>query len=651
MGAKRMKLVSRYLLIISLIFTSNAFANNSQNTLRENYQKWINSYQSLNFQEQKTLLATIKNYPLYPYAAVQFFQKNIKVVSPDVVSDFVKKNQDFPLTNSLTQSYLKELTNRQDWNSIISFPKDNSIPSNCRYQYALLKKKGDESVFKDVETLWMTGKDLSSACDPLLNAWAKAGKRTNNLILLRIELAVEANNLKLARYLANLLDEDYKTTKSNLLALFDNPRKLDDFSKNIKASSFTKKIILASFSRLTKVDIELAETLLPQFIKQQKLNENEQSLLQKSLANRYFNDSATYEQIKWRDNYIAKSHDSSLVEKRIRLAIDENNYKDIAYWLEQLSPEDQLKEDWQYWKARVLLKNNRKKEANSILQTLTAKRGFYGMISAQTLNRHYSLNNQSKKITHTEISALKSKFDDKPFVKRINELRSLGMLPESSREWRYMLNNQVDSNEYLKLAQYALHKGWGDLSIQATIVGKLWNNWTERLPIMYQDLYHDTLKDKVIPLSYALAISRQESALDTSVQSSAGARGLMQLMPATAKETAKKMGLLTYTSSTQLFDPEINIQLGSYYLNSVYLQNGNNRILSSAAYNAGPNRVKRWLKESGGKLDAVAFIDSIPFTETRNYVKSVLVYDYIYQIILDKKNPHILTQHEFNKQY
>ena len=619
--------------------------------LRENYQKWINSYQSLSFQEQKALLATIKNYPLYPYAAVQFFQKNIKVVSPDVVSDFVKKNQDFPLTNSLTQSYLKELTNRQDWSSIISFPKDNSISSNCRYQYALLMKNGDKSVFKDVETLWMTGKDLSSACDPLLNAWAKAGKRTNNLILLRIELAVEANNLKLARYLANLLDEDYKTTKNNLLALFDNPRKLDDFSKNIKASSFTKKIILASFSRLTKVDIELAETLLPQFIKQQKLNENEQSLLQKSLANRYFNDSATYEQIKWRDNYIAKSHDSSLVEKRIRLAIDENNYKDIAYWLEQLSPEDQLKEDWQYWKARVLLKNNRKKEANSILQTLTAKRGFYGMISAQTLNRHYSLNNQSKKITHTEISALKSKFDDKPFVKRINELRSLGMLPESSREWRYMLNNQVDSNEYLKLAQYALHKGWGDLSIQATIVGKLWNNWNERLPIMYQDLYHDTLKDKAIPLSYALAISRQESALDTSVQSSAGARGLMQLMPATAKETAKKMGLLTYTSSTQLFDPEINIQLGSYYLNSVYLQNGNNRILSSAAYNAGPNRVKRWLKESGGKLDAVAFIDSIPFTETRNYVKSVLVYDYIYQIILGKKNPHILTQHEFNKQY
>lgn len=647
-----MKLVSRYFLIISLVFTSNTFANNSQKALRENYQKWLSSYQSLSFQEQKNLLATIKNYPLYPYAAVQFFQNNIKVVSPKMVSDFVKQNHDFPLTSPLTQAYLTELSKRQDWYSIVSFPKDNSISSNCRYQYALLQQgNSNQTIFDTVESLWITGKELPSACNPLLDAWAKTGKRTSNLILLRIELAVEANNLKLARHLTNLLDSDYKTTKSNLLALFNNPRKLEDFSKNIETSSFTKKIILDSFSRLTKVDIKLAEKLLPQLIKQQKLNGNEQALLQKSLANRYFNDSVTAEQIKWRDNYIAKSHDTSLIEKRIRLAINENNYTDIAYWLAQLTPKDQLKEDWQYWQARVLLNNYQKNKAHNILHSLITKRSFYGMISAQILNQPYSPNNQSPKITHSEISTLKTKYDNQPFIKRINELRYLGMLPESSREWRYRLNSQKDNNEYLKLAQYAMQKGWGDLSIQATITGKLWNNWTERLPIMYQNIYHDALKDKTISLSYTLAISRQESAFDTTAQSPAGAKGLMQLMPTTAKEMAKKMGSITYVSPSQLFDPKINIQLGTYYLNSVYQQNDNNRILSSAAYNAGPRRVKHWLNESGGKLDAVAFIDSIPFTETRNYVKSVLIYDYIYQTILGKKNPHILTQHEFNKQY
>ncbi|OCG22796.1 hypothetical protein A9G22_07265 [Gilliamella sp. App2-1] len=646
-----MKLVLRYFLIIGLLFTSNTYAAHSQKVLRENYQKWLNSYQTLTFEEQQTLLSTIKDYPLYPYAAVQFFQNNIKVVPPQMVRDFVHQYNEFPATTSVIQSYLTELSNRQDWNAIVSFPKDHSTHSNCRYQYALLQQGNIEAAFSTIKSLWITGKELPSACDPLLDAWAQAGKRTANLILLRIELAIEANNLKLAKHLTNLLDNNYKTTKNNLLAVLDNPKKLEDFSKNIKASPFTKKIVLTSFSRLVKADINLAASLLPKLVKQQTLSETEQVALQKSLANSYFTDSATDEQIKWRDNYITKYHDTTLVEKRIRLAIDDYNFTEIAYWIAQLSPEDQLKEEWQYWQARVLLNNNQKNEANQILQTLTTKRGFYGMISAQTLNQPYSLNNQSKQMTPSEISILKSKYDNQSYIKRINELYYFGMVSESSNEWRYMLNKQTNKNEYLALAQYALQKGWGDLSIQATIVGKLWNNWTERLPIMYQALYNNALKDKAIPLSYALAISRQESALDTTAKSPAGARGLMQLMPATAKETAKKVNSVTYVSSGQLFDPKTNIELGTSYLNTVYLQNDNNRILSSAAYNAGPNRVKRWLNNSHGKLDAVAFIDSIPFTETRNYVKNVLVYDYIYQIVLGQKNVNILNSNEFNKQY
>ncbi|OCG68307.1 hypothetical protein A9G41_08585 [Gilliamella sp. Nev5-1] len=651
-----MKLVLRYFLIICLlctcsIYTGSVYADRSQKEQREHYQKWLNSYQSLNFEDQQILLSSIKNYPLYPYAAVQFFQKNIKLVSPEMVSDFVNQYKDFPLTDSLIQSYLTELSSRQDWNSIISFPKDNSILSNCRYQYALLQQGNNQATFSTIESLWKTSKELPSACDPLINAWTQAGKRTANLILLRIELAIEANNLKLAKHLTNLLDDNNKTTKINLLAVLDNPKKLEDFSKNIKASTFTKKVVLASFPRLVKTDMNLAALLLPKLVKQQALTEVEQAELQKSLANSYFKDSATSEQIKWRDNYITKYHDTALVEKRIRLAIDAYNFSDIAYWLAQLSPEDQLKEEWQYWQARVLLNNKQTNEANKILQALTNKRGFYGMISAQTLNQPYLLKNQSPKITQAEISTLKAKYDNQPYVKRINELRYFGMVSELSNEWRYMLNHQTNKSEYLTLSQYALQKGWGDLSIQATIVGKLWNNWTERLPIMYKDLYNNALKDKAIALSYALAISRQESALDTTAKSPAGARGLMQLMPATAKETAKKVNSVTYVSSGQLFDPKTNIELGTSYLNTVYLQNSNNRILSSAAYNAGPNRVKKWLNNSNGKLDAAAFIESIPFTETRNYVKNVLVYDYIYQTILGKKDVNILNPNEFNQQY
>ena len=646
-----MNLAIRWCLILSTLLANMVLADESQNDLRQNYKKWQNTYQSLSFDEQQALLKQLKNYPLYPYAAVQFFQNNIKKVSPQSVSEFVKKYDDFPLTSSLTQAYLNELSNRQDWDAIVSFPKDNSITANCQYQYAKLQKNDDKSVLDNVESIWLTGKELPSACDPLLDAWSKSGKLTSDLILLRVELVLENNNVKLARYLTNLLDDNYKTTKNHLLAVFDNPRKLKEFSKNIKTSSFTKKIVLASYPRLIKADKNFASTLLPQLIKQQNLTNEEQNRLKSRLANSYFSDSVTTEQSKWRDNYLTKSHDTALVEKRIRMAIDANNDKDIEHWIKQLTPEDQLKEEWQYWHARVLLNSKKTNEAKNILKTLTNKRGFYGMVSAQTLNQPYSINNLSKKMPTAEISSLKTKYDQQPFVIRIKELRFQGMLAESKQEWCYILKKQAQDNEYLDLAKYAYHNGWGDLSIQATISGKLWDNWTERLPIMYQKLYNEALKDKAIPLSYALAITRQESAFDTTIQSPVGASGLMQLMPATAKETAKKVTNISYNSPNQLFEPATNVYLGTYFLNSVYLQNDNNRILSSAAYNAGPNRVKKWLNNSNGKLDAVAFIESIPFNETRNYVKSVLVYDYIYQHILGNKNPHILTTNEFNRQY
>ena len=646
-----MNLAIRWCLILSTLLANMVLADESQNDLRQNYKKWQNTYQSLSFDEQQALLKQLKNYSLYPYAAVQFFQNNIKKVSPQSVSEFVKKYDDFPLTSSLTQAYLNELSNRQDWDAIVSFPKDNSITANCQYQYAKLQKNDDKSVLDNVESIWLTGKELPSACDPLLDAWSKSGKLTSDLILLRVELVLENNNVKLARYLTNLLDDNYKTTKNHLLAVFDNPRKLKEFSKNIKTSSFTKKIVLASYPRLIKADKNFASTLLPQLIKQQNLTNEEQNRLKSRLANSYFSDSVTTEQSKWRDNYLTKSHDTALVEKRIRMAIDANNDKDIEHWIKQLTPEDQLKEEWQYWHARVLLNSKKTNEAKNILKTLTNKRGFYGMVSAQTLNQPYSINNLSKKMPTAEISSLKTKYDQQPFAIRIKELRFQGMLAESKQEWRYILKKQAQDNEYLDLAKYAYHNGWGDLSIQATISGKLWDNWTERLPIMYQKLYNEALKDKAIPLSYALAITRQESAFDTTIQSPVGASGLMQLMPATAKETAKKVTNISYNSPNQLFEPATNVYLGTYFLNSVYLQNDSNRILSSAAYNAGPNRVKKWLNNSNGKLDAVAFIESIPFNETRNYVKSVLVYDYIYQHILGNKNPHILTTNEFNRQY
>ncbi len=160
----------------------------------------------------------------------------------------------------------------------------------------------------------------------------------------------------------------------------------------------------------------------------------------------------------------------------------------------------------------------------------------------------------------------------------------------------------------------------------------------------------ELLSEKEIPQSYAMAIARQESAWNPKVKSPVGASGLMQIMPGTATHTVKMFSIPGYSSPGQLLDPETNINIGTSYLQYVYQQFGNNRIFSSAAYNAGPGRVRTWLGNSAGRIDAVAFVESIPFSETRGYVKNVLAYDAYYRYFMGDK-PTLMSATEWGRRY
>lgn len=639
------------------LFTTNSYATTaSLDKLRTQFNHWQNSYLSLNDTEQKKLLAELKNYPLYPYAQYQYFTNHLDTATPEQINQFVEQNSDSPLATSLVQLYSQKQTTLKQWSNITKLNIDNSIASQCRYQYALFQQGKKVAALKPIKRIWLSGDDLSSACDPIFAEWSKSGEKTANTILLRVELALQKNNIKLARYLTEQLPDNYKTIKQNLLALYNNPATLPNFAKNIYPSAFSRKVVNLSFARFANANVDKAKAAIPGLIKLQKLNNSDEKAMYRAIASHYFKDSATSEQIKWRDQFISQDRSTSLIEREIRQALRTNNMDSVAYWLNLLSVQDRQKDEWQYWKARVLLNNNQQEEANKILNSLLDNRGFYAMYSAQTLNKPYQFDfnylvtaqaSDSKK----ELSLLREKYADNNVIQRITELRHFKMHSEAVKEWRHYLYNNINDKQYAELARYVNSLGWGEHSVQATIAGKLWENWLERFPVVYEDIFNQSLKEKSIPLSYALAIARQESALDAAVQSPAGARGLMQLMPGTAKDSAKKIADLQYSSAEQLYDPQINIQLGTYYLNYTYQLFENNRVLSSAAYNAGPNRVNRWLQETNGKLDALAFIESIPFTETRNYVKSVLVYDYIYALVLGDKPDTILYDNEINYKY
>lgn len=301
------------------------------------------------------------------------------------------------------------------------------------------------------------------------------------------------------------------------------------------------------------------------------------------------------------------------------------------------------KDEWRYWQADLLLERGRDDEAKAILRSLMQQRGFYPMIAAQRLGEDFTF--RIDKAPENLDPALTSG----PEMARVRELMYWNMDNTARSEWANLVTSRTKEQQ-AQLARYAFNQHWWDLSVQATIAGKLWDQLEERFPLAYNDLFARYISGKAIPQSYAMAIARQESAWNPKVRSPVGASGLMQIMPGTATHTVSMFSIPGYSSPSQLLDPETNINIGTSYLQYVYQQFGNNRIYASAAYNAGPGRVRTWQGNSAGRIDAVAFIESIPFSETRGYVKNVLSYDAYYRYFMGQK-ASMLSDAEWQQRY
>ena len=231
----------------------------------------------------------------------------------------------------------------------------------------------------------------------------------------------------------------------------------------------------------------------------------------------------------------------------------------------------------------------------------------------------------------------------------IAELRELGRYGLAKQRWRVLLDN-TDFNTQLKLAKYAQEQQWYELSVDSTIVAKAWDYLNLRLPNAYSDYFDIALKNLNISKTFSMAIARQESAWNPMALSSANAKGLMQLLPTTAKLTAEN-NQIPYLNEQDLFKPLNNILLGTAHLNDLNNLYPNNRILIAASYNAGKNRVNQWLYRANNKLTLDEFVASIPFYETRDYVQNTIVYDFYYQILQQKENPQMFSQEEWDRLY
>lgn len=592
----------------------------------------------------------LKAYPLYPYAENSYLLHQVSSLSYTQTQQFLSRYATVPVTKKLRSAFYRELVKRNDWKALAELSnKDNATSGQCYYYYSQYQLGNQSAAFEGTKVLWLTPKSLPSECDLLLNVWKKNNQLTSDLIMLRMELALSEKNVRLVKALVNMLPNDSDLSKVQLLALLNDPTKLTDFAKNTKPSGLTHHIIHVVFPQFARKNVVKAQADLPLITRYQKILKADQIELTKSIAANLFNDNITEQQKRWRDKFIAENPDGDLIERELRIALAKSDYLQISYWINLLPATDKAKEEWQYWQGVSLIATGKKAQGEQVLKQLVPQRSYYALLSAQRLGMHYPIEQirDQVNIDKTFTDAIKKN----ERIARIRELLNIGQLSSALQEWLALLSTTQNNAQIAQLARYAREHQWALLSVHATIYGKLWNQIDERFPLTYTNLFKNEVKDKNINHSYAIAIARQESALHPEAVSPVGARGLMQLMPATAKEVAQKVGLSTYGNVRQLFEPAVNISLGTSYLEQMYKKFDNNRVLTSAAYNAGPGRVTRWLEKSNGSLNVDIFIESIPIKETRNYVKSVLMYDYFYRYLMGESPKTLLTQAELDKLY
>lgn len=601
------------------------------------YKQALDSYNKRQYKKFNQLKSQLSQYPLYPYLQFKDLNKNLNQHHYKEISQFLKKYADSPLSTRLRSRLLKKLAKRNQWRDFLQFYQPQaSAKLECTYLKALYKEGFVIPAFQQVPRLWLVGKSQNKACDFIFVQFEKAGQLTDELIWQRIELAMKKNKPALAKFLAKkLTDKDASWVKLWVRSHYK-PQRLYKTSLLDSPHPRQAVIVTHAIKRLARRDPEKAIELMA-FLKQKIAIPYplEVSLYKKiglSMARQHHPDAT-----KWLNKIPKQFVTRHVIQWKVQNSIREANWDNVITQIEALPVSARQKIRWQFWWGYAHKQLGHEIEASEILQHLATKRDYYGFLAADLLNLPYQFENKPIDVNQ----ALIDKISAQKAIQRARELHYMNQLVQARREWNAAI--AVFNDEELLTAAKIVHSwGWYDRAIAAIGKTKNLNDIEVRFPLAYKDIIDDYSSRSEIDSALTYAIIRRESIFIADARSSKGALGLMQILPGTARATARAIKT-RYRGKRQLIKTRPNILLGTQYLKHLLGKHQQQTVLATAAYNAGPRNVKKWLPDNE-PMDAIRWIESIPFKETREYVTNVLAYKIIYQHRMGYENKTLLTQ-------
>ncbi|MCV6604537.1 MAG: transglycosylase SLT domain-containing protein, partial [Porticoccaceae bacterium] len=475
--------------------------------------------------------------------------------------------------------------------------------------------------------LWNQGSSQPKACDKLFALLENNKLINDKLVWQRYSKALSGRQYKLARYLQQRLKtQPYASWAANASAASRQPQRVGNYALFADQSPEMLAVIEHNLRRLSREDPQAALKHWRHYRDSHPFKMKARGHINERIIKGLHKEDKAELADQWLRDTLAETT-PTLLEWRIRRALNSAQWKEAKQWLAQLPDEYRQESRWRYWQARLAQQLDDEDPA-PVYAELAQQRSFYGFLASEWLGGSYQMNHMPVLVDEAGVKMLEAI----PAVRRARELYHHGDTLAARREWQYASRN-FSERQWQLSAEMVGRWGWSNQAIVSMIQASYWNDIERRFPIDHHSLFSRRSSELNIQDHLLLALARQESALAADAISPVGARGLMQLMPATARQTARKYKI-SLANSEQLLEPHKNIELGSRYYRELLDRFDDNRILATAAYNAGPHRVKRWLEDSNMQLQFDAWIETIPFKETRNYVQNVLAFSMIYAHLL-----------------
>lgn len=494
------------------------------------------------------------------------------------------------------------------------------------------------AVVSRAEPLWLVGKSQVDECDPVFDYLRSSGQLDKDMYRKRFALAREQQHFSLARYLARSIDEAHVAEATRWLAAQNNPDRFIRQADPGAASTNYKTQLVYALKNLAYRDPLAANrhwmAVRPLF----RFSHDQSTAVDQHIAlwaarlslpeaGTLLGDLA--------DNAV----DDEVIRWRIRTALRQQAWQDVSLHIDHLSTAEKKREQWQYWKAIALQQSASIDESIMLLTTLAEQRSYYGFLAADQLHQDYVFSQASIDYDAAIIAELSSR----PSLIRARELFHVGLEGRGRSEWDAVIHN-LDTSQKRQAAILAHRWGWHSRAIATAAKSGDYADLELRYPLPHRESFELFSSDAHIRESWAYSIARSESLFMRDIRSSAGAIGLMQLLPETGRRTAREINY-PYQGRKTLTDPSSNIRLGTFFLGQMYQRFGEHTALATAAYNAGPLRVEKWLPALG-TMDARIWIENIPFNETRNYVRRVLTSDAIFHWRLTGEMRRVSSQLE-----